>query len=251
MTRTIFIKELKETLLAMKGILLFIVASFLFSIFCFAIVSVKELSLLAQNEVILNFSKIVIELTVLTSIILAAVGLSHERESETLESLLLTPVSTWKIALGKISSAIFIGFTLMVISLPYLIALSQKSGATLIAILLLLFIGLIMAIAFSMIAFSISILIGNSKNAILTSLIVFIVTAVPSFLPTTTKKAGIAMYLNQYSPMSSSFNFLKNILVNKVGTTAISDLMPLLIFCIFSFIFLLYGIKHIGYKGGE
>ncbi len=88
---TIFMKELKETLIAMKGILLFAVASLLFSVFCFAIVSVKELSLLTQNEVILNFSKIVMELTILISIILAAVGFSHERESETLESLLLAP----------------------------------------------------------------------------------------------------------------------------------------------------------------
>ena len=248
---TIFMKELKETLISMKGILLFAVVSVLFSVFCFAIVSVKELSLLAQNEVILNFSKIVMELTILISFILAAVGFSHERESETLESLLLAPVSTGKIAFGKIAAALFIGFIVMIISLPYLFSLSLHSGTTLAAILLLLSIGLIMSIAYSMIAFSISILMGSSKNAIITSLIVFIITAIPSFLPTTTKKAGMAMIINKYSPMSATFNFLKGIIVNKEGLTALSGLFPLLVFCIISFLFLIYGTKHIGYKGGE
>ncbi len=247
---TIFKKEVKETLFAMKGIIWFVVVSVLFSVLCFAIVSVKELSLMAQTEVIMTFSKLALGIGVGISVILASVSFSHEREADTLESLLLTPITKFQLVAGKLSSTLVMTLGVYLIAIPYLAALAYKTGATITAIALLFIMGLIAAIAFSMIAFGISILLGNSKNAIITSIIVIVITAIPSFLSTTTKKAGFAMIVNKISPVSNTFNFMKEIIINKQGVS-VPMLIPILMFFALAALFLTYSANHMDYKGGE
>lgn len=252
MKGTILKKELKETLLAMKGIIWFVIVSVLFSILCLAVVSVKELSLMAQTEVILSFCKLAVGVGVVVSIILASVSFSHEREAETLEALLLTPISKWQLALGKLAAVWVMSLGVYLIAIPYILGVGYRSGTALTAILLLLGMGLIVTIAYSMIAFSISILLGNSKNALIVSIIVTVITALPSFLSTTTKKAGFAMILNKISPASSTFNVLKEIVVNKHGVDVILPfLIPIAIFSLFSILFLWFSIGKISYQRGQ
>lgn len=249
---TIFKKEVKETLFAMEGIIWFVVVAVLFSVLCLAIVSVKELSLMAQTEIIMTFAKLALGVGVCISVILASVSFSHERETDTLEALLLTPITKFQLVVGKLSSTWVMALGVYLIAIPYLGALAYRTGATITAIALLFIMGLIATIAFSMIAFGISILLGNSKNAIITSIIVIVLTAIPSFLSTTTKKAGFAMILNKISPVSNTFNFMKEIIINKQGVPALVPLLiPIIVFLILSALFLAYSANHMNYKGGE
>ena len=207
---------------------------------------------MAQTEVILTFSKLSIGVGVVVSIILSSVSFSHERESETLEALILTPISRLQLALGKLSATWLMSLGVYLIAIPYIVGLGYRSGAALTAVLLVVGLGMTVTISYSMIAFGISVLLGNSKNALIVSIIVTVITALPSFLSTTTKKAGFAMILNKISPASSTLNVVKEIVVNKHGPDVVLPLLiPIAVFLVLGIIFLRFSMSKMSYQGGQ
>ena len=207
---------------------------------------------MAQTEVILTFSKLSIGVGVVVSIILSSVSFSHERESETLEALILTPISRLQLALGKLSATWLMSLGVYLIAIPYIVGLGYRSGAALTAVLLVVGLGMTVTISYSMIAFGISVLLGNSKNALIVSIIVTVITALPSFLSTTTKKAGFAMILNKISPASSTLNVVKEIVVNKHGPDVVLPfLIPIAVFLVLGIIFLRFSMSKMSYQGGQ
>lgn len=73
-------KEVQENILAFKGSLWLFVITLLFSAMSYSFVGVKEMSLLAQTEMLVTFGKLVVGLGLLISVILAAVSFSNEKE---------------------------------------------------------------------------------------------------------------------------------------------------------------------------
>lgn len=128
MNLSIIKKELRENFYAMKGNLWLIIIAIIFSIMSYSFVSVKELSLLAQTEVIVTMGKLVIGLALLITIVLAAVTFSNEKEESTLESLMLTPVPKMQVAFAKLIGVLLMGISVFAIAIPYIAALSYGTG---------------------------------------------------------------------------------------------------------------------------
>lgn len=252
MNRTIIKKELKENLYALKGNIWLAVVALIFSIMSYSFVSVKELSLLAQTEVIVTMGKLIIVLALLITMILAAVTFSNEREESTLESLLLTPVTKLQLAIGKLIAVLTIGILVFIISLPYIITLSYGTGLVLRAILFIIITGSIITFSYASISVALSIILGSSKNSIITSIVFFILTALPSLLSTSIKKAGFGYVIDKISPISNTFNLMKAVIIQKQGFGGmIKFIIPIIIFSALAYGFLVYGIKRIAFKGGE
>ena len=252
MNLSIIKKEFRENFYAMKGHVWLIIIAIIFSIMSYSFVSVKELSLLAQTEVIVTMGKLIIGLGLLITIVLGAVTFSNEREECTLESLLLTPVPKMQLALGKLTGVLLMGISVFIIALPYIITLSYGTGLVLRAILFILIIGSIIAFSYASISISLSILLGSSKNSIITSIILFILTALPSLLSTSIKKAGFGAVIEKISPLSNTFNLMKAVIIEKQGFAGmLKFIIPILIFSVLSYMFLIYGTKKIAFKGGE
>ncbi|MBU3192237.1 ABC transporter permease subunit [Clostridium bowmanii] len=252
MNLSIIKKEFKENFYAMKGYVWLIIIAIIFSIMSYSFVSVKELSLLAQTEVVVTMGKLILGLGLLITIVLGAVTFSNEREECTLESLLLTPVPKMQLALGKLTGVLLMGISVFIIALPYIITLSYGTGLVLRAILFILIIGSIIAFSYASISISLSILLGSSKNSIITSIILFILTALPSLLSTSIKKAGFGAVIEKISPLSNTFNLMKAVIIEKQGFAGmLKFIMPILIFSVLSYMFLIYGTKKIAFKGGE
>jgi ABC-type transport system involved in multi-copper enzyme maturation permease subunit len=252
MNLSIIKKELRENFYAMKGNIWLIIITIIFSIMSYSFVSVKELSLLAQTEVIVTMGKLIIGLGLLITIILAAVTFSNEKEESTLESLLLTPVPKMQLALGKLIAVLLMGISVFIIALPYIVTLSYGTGLIMRATLFILIIGSIVAFSYACISTSLSILLGSSKNSIITSIIFFILTALPGLLSTSIKKAGFGSVIEKLSPLSNTFNLLKAVIVEKQGFAGmLKFIIPILIFSVLAYLFLIYGTKKIAFKGGE
>ena len=252
MNFSIIKKEIKENFYAMKGNIWLIIIATIFSIMSFSFVSVKELSLLAQTEVIVTMGKLILALGLLVNIILAAVSFSNEKEESTLESLLLTPVSKIQLAIGKLVGVLFMGLLVFIISFPYIITLSYGTGLVLRMIFFILVIGTLVTFSFSSISISLSILLGSSKSSIITSIIIFILTALPSLLSTPIKKVGFGAIIEKISPISNTFNLLKALIIEKQSLIGmLKFIIPLLIFSALSYGFLVFGTKKIAFKGGE
>lgn len=63
MLKQIVIKEVRENVLSLKGILWMLLAAVLFSGLSYSLVTVKELSFMAQVEMINSFMKIIVQVS--------------------------------------------------------------------------------------------------------------------------------------------------------------------------------------------
>ena len=78
-----------------------------------------ELNLLDQKDTLMLVMQVEVGVGVALTILLAADTVSGERERRTLESLLLTPVPSRQIAMGKLVTALSIWVAVLVASFPY------------------------------------------------------------------------------------------------------------------------------------
>lgn len=243
---------MKETLFHMKGTVWFLIVAILFSILSVAFISFGDLSLLAQTEIIYLYLRVVLAVGVIISVILCSVNYSHEREAQTLEAMLLTPVKKPQFIAGKLLSSLTMSLGIYIIAIPYVMGLCHKTGLTFMAIGLLFGIGITASIAYAVISFGISILTGNSKSAIIVSVIFVAFTALPSFISTTQKKAGFAAFIRNISPVSRSFKIINDMLINKYDLiTVLPYTIPLLVLLLLGIVFLIYCSRRISFKGGE
>lgn len=252
MNRTIILKEIKENIFAMKGTLWLFVVALLFSGMSYSFVTVKELSLLAQTEVVVTMGKMILGVSLLISIILSSVSFSNEKEQGTIESVLLTPINSVQLAIGKLMGTLFMWFLILLVSIPYIVTLGHGTQIVLSMIKFIAIAGTMMIFIYSCFSISLSILMGSSKNAMITSIVFFLITAIPSFLSTTIKKVGFGMILNKLSPLSNATNLMKGIIINRQDLLSLTNyILPLIIYMIISYIFLVFVVKKYNFEGGE
>lgn len=252
MKTVIFKKELRENLIAFKGIVWLFIITLLLSAMAYSFVGVKEMSLLAQTEMMVTFGKLVLGLGLLMSIILSSISFSSEREQSTLESLLLTPIAKVQMALGKLGAILMMWFFTFLLAIPYFVVLSAGT-LTLRPMLLFLFVmGTVVTFLFACISMALSILMGSSKGAMMTSIIVFLISVVPMFLSSTMTKAGLGALLDKVSPVSNALNLMKEMVLTQSSTTHwLPFIFPVIIVGILAYVFLLYGVRRLGFEGGE
>lgn len=90
MNKTIIKKEFHESLFDCKGLWLIVACACVLSGLCVLVISIKEGSVLAQNDVLQYAMKAAMFLTVTISMVLGSACFATEREENTMESLLLT-----------------------------------------------------------------------------------------------------------------------------------------------------------------
>ncbi|WP_410513622.1 ABC transporter permease subunit [Paenibacillus sp. BR2-3] len=252
MNKTIIWKEIKENIFAMKGTLWLFVVALLFSGLSYSFVSVKELSLLAQTEVMVTMGKMIIGVAVLISIILASVSFSNEKEQSTIESLLLTPISSFKLAIGKLMGTLFMWALIFIVSIPYIITLGHGTQVVPSMIGFFAIIGTMIVFIYSCLSMCLSILMGSSKNAMITSILLFLITAIPAFLSTTMKKSGFGKILDHVSPLSNFTSLMKGIIINRQDLFTLSNyILPLILYIILSYLLLRFALKKFNFEGGE
>jgi ABC-2 type transport system permease protein len=84
---------------------LFVPFSIVLSFMSYLLATNKELSLTPPKEMVFFILQITIAVSLLISLIIGANAISEEQENETLEGLLVTPVSRRQIILGKFLAA--------------------------------------------------------------------------------------------------------------------------------------------------
>lgn|GEM_PF-1013837 len=244
-------KEIKENFFVMKGSLWLFIVALLFSVIALCFVSIQDLSMLAQSDIITTFSKLVIVIGCLITIILAATSFSNEKEQNTLESLLLTTVSKHEIAIGKLISIILMWLAVFILSIPYIIALGEGSSVSVSIIRSVFITGTLIVVIVALIATTLSIILLSSKNAIVTSIILFIIVAVPGFLPKAVIKSSAGSLLGYLSPLSSAFNILKSVATQNVNTSIATTgfYIAILVWVLIGTFIMNYGIKKIEIRG--
>ncbi|MHB8604112.1 MAG: ABC transporter permease subunit [Thermoplasmatota archaeon] len=188
--------------------------SVLLSVLAFLLATDKELSLLAQKDMLNLTVQVTVALGGLLTLLAAADGFSGERERGTLESILLTPTPRLSLALGKLAAALTLFVATFLVSLPYLLVLSNGTQLLQIAVLLAFGSGALLAIALGSVGIVVSMVSRTNRASLAASLLTFLVLVAPTQLPATTRKGLVGDVIARANPVTALATFVDKILVS-------------------------------------
>lgn len=250
MNQYIIKKEFKESLFDSKGLWMIVASACILSGLCFLVTNLKEGSVLAQNDILQYAIKAVLFLTLTVAMVLGSTSFASEREENTMESLLLTPVSKLNLSFAKYLGVMVIGVLLYVVSIPYLIAIGAGSDLIGSAVLITFFGGLLLLIAFVAISLILSIVMKSSKASILTSILIMIVLTFPAMVQGIFKLSPIGTFILKIDPVACCFNMMAKMLTDRVSFFALgSYILPLAAFAIVCVAMLIFASGKIALKG--
>lgn len=207
-------QELRDIWLSARGPAIIIGYSLLLSLLTYLAASNKELNIIDQRDTVNLVTQIAMAFAVVVSLLFSADSISGERERETLESLLLTPVPRRQIALGKLLAAVTVWPVMLVVALPYLWALRAGTGLFTDAVVAALVVGTLLVAAFASLGLLVSILSASNRLSLAVTFFVFVVLLAPTQLPLS---GWFGDLITQVSPMSAGSTFLQRIIVKEHG----------------------------------
>lgn len=140
--------------------------------------------------------------------------MSGERERETLESLLLTPVPRRQIALGKLLAAASVWPVMMVVAIPYVWALKGGSSLFADAVLAGFVVGSLLTAAFASLGLIVSTFSNSNRLSLAASFFIFVVLLAPSQLPLSGWLGDLIVNIN---PVTAGSSFLDKVIVKGHG----------------------------------
>lgn len=217
MNQTVIRKEFREGLYESSGLWLITASAAVLSVLCFLVCMLKEGNVLAQSDVLQYAIKAVLFLTLTISMILGATSFASEREENTLESLLLAPISKRELAFAKFFGVLVFGTMLCLVAVPYLIAIGWGSGMVPDAMLITFFCGLLLLVGFVALSVVLSITMRSSRASILTSVLLMLVLTAPTFVEGLFNKTAIGSLFLKIDPVANCFHMMKDMLINNAS----------------------------------
>ena len=237
-----------------KGGIWIVAASLIFSLVTYLLLTDKELSLLDQGEMLFTLAEVILSLGIIMSVITASSSVSNEIESGTFESLLLTPVTPWKLSFQKLLTVITIWMVLYIVSIPYLVVVASGTNLGISAILYLGLYGTLLITGLSAVSVAISGKLRSSKNSIMTMIMIVLILLAPSiFFASSLKKTDFGLTMENINPVSHALNSLDSVVVDNEQSLfqQINHLWPVIIFTIVCAVFFTIYTKKYEMKGLE
>jgi len=234
----VFKRELSELWIWGRALYLIILYSIYLGISSFVFASNSELSLIPPKEMVYLTLMGAIYVSIFVALIIGADSLSGERERATLEALLLTPASRVQMITGKFLASISPWPISFVISIPYLLILSQGDTAFEVALRWGAFLGTLVVPAFTGFGLLVSLWSGSNKTSLFVSLTFFLLVFLPVQFPGSAQTGVMGRMLKQFNPIEGLDHFLEKMIVNN------RTLEELWIYLVASFVFaiLVFGI---------
>lgn len=251
MFKYIWLKDLKAELYTWKSLAWLLVTSMIFSVIAYLLLTNRELSLLDHTEMLWLFGKIIIGSALLVVVIDASSLITSEFENETIEDLILSPLSVKDFVLGKLFASLTLWLLVYAVALPYMVVTS--SGTKLMGAFLgyTALLGTIAVFGFTMFVFAVSFLYRSLKNTLTTSLTLLLALSIPALFSTTLKNNALAKILGSINPLDNIFSSLDNVLVDYKVSIAqnLTFIMPLVLFCVAMFVILIFSTKVFKRRG--
>lgn len=216
MSLVVFNKEVRETFGGAKGMLMLFVISLLYSGLDLSYVTIPDLTVTAQVEVLDVLTKLILGLSLALAVILTAMSFAAEKEQRTLESVLLTTVSTHAIVWGKIGGALVATFAALLIGIPCVFSLGYGHGGLGIILLNFTFVAMVTILLAATLSAALTILMGSTRNGMVILLALLGILAVPSLLETKVLgTGGIGALIDRVSPTSNAIFVIREVIVTR------------------------------------
>jgi ABC-type transport system involved in multi-copper enzyme maturation permease subunit len=251
MFRHIWKKEIQGELYTWKSMLWLLIASLLFSVTSYLLLTNKELSLLDQTELLWLLGKVIVGVGLLIVAVDASSIITGEFEKETAESLFVSPLRLKDFILGKLLASLTLWAAIFVISIPYILVTSAGSHLALAFLSYVALLGTLGILGFVFLIFAVSLLFRSSKNTLTTSLILLLGLSIPAVFTSTLKTDVVSQIISKVNPIDTIFSSLDNVLVD-YQLSLVQNwqyILPLVIFCVLTFGLLIFSMRHFEKKG--
>ncbi len=207
-------KESGELLGSGRGLGWMLALSVILSVLALLLVSNTELSLLDNAQVVYMVMGTITALGGLLAIVLGSDAIAGELERGTLIPLLLTPITTTHIVLGKMGGQVAAWVLMYALSLPYLWAVGSSGQNLAQAIAYLALFGTPVVLGFGFYAVGLSARFGNVRTALLTALISLILLASPLLLGPSLRQSAIGQAFDAVNPFSAALNTFDSVVID-------------------------------------
>ncbi len=186
-------------------------------------------------------------------VILGADTISGERERATLEALLLTPTSRTQLVIGKFLAAISPWAAAMIITVPYLVVLSEGDEILGHALLWGTIMGTMLTTAFAATGMIVSFWCNSNRSSLFVSLVLYFAFLLPTFLPGGAQAGKFGRFLKRVNPIESNGHFLEKVIVNNRPASEFSDWLtsPVLFTVLVFGLLFLYAGPSLGLDAGR
>jgi ABC-2 type transport system permease protein len=225
--KTLIKKECVEEIFSSRGAALYLVGCGVLSVFSLLLVSNTELSLLDNAQAVYMMSAIIIALALLIAVIRGSDGFAGERERDTLETLLITPVSPVEVAIAKLMGIISSWLVVFVFSMPYLWAVGSTGQNLLSAFEYLFVAGTLLVIIFGGFTLALSARMKTLKGALSVGLTAFLLSGSPILLGPSLRQSSIGRFIDLINPFADALNMLDSVVVDSLGV--LFQIIPLAI----------------------
>lgn len=213
-------KEGGELLRSGRGVGWLLALSAMLSVFSLLLVSNTELSLLDNAEVVYDMAGLITALGALLAIVLGTDAIAGERERGTLMALMLTPIPRSGILLGKLGGQLMAWAVMYLIALPYLWAVGSTGQNLLDALMMLALLGTPVVLGFGLLAMALGARLATVRGALVTGLIVLLLSASPLLLGASLRQAVIGRAFDAVNPFSAALNAYDAVIIDSQPPSA-------------------------------
>lgn len=215
--RPLLRKELGEEVFSPRGALLYLTCSVILSAFAISLVSNTELSLLDNAQAVYLMCGIALALGLLIVIIRGSDSFAGERERQTLELLLITPVSTRRIVRAKLCGMSAAWLLTFVVVCPYVWAVGSTGQNLVAALIYLFFSGTLLTLIFGGITLLLSSRSRSFRTPLAAGLALFLLAASPVVLGPSLRQSGVSRLVDWINPFAQALNMLDSVVVDSQG----------------------------------
>ena len=207
-------QELRDLWLGGRGLSLSFAFSILMSVIAYLVATNKALNFLEQRESVNLSLQVAIAVGALLALLGAADAVSGERERETLETLLLTPVSRLHLTVGKLGAAISLWLAAFLISVPYVWFLGSGIGVVGDALATGLVVGTLLAVCLASLGIVFSVFASSNRVSLSVSLLVLLALFAPTQLPASAQRGWAGELLLRVNPITAGEHYVGKVLVD-------------------------------------
>lgn len=203
-------QELRDLWMTARGPGLVLTFSLLLSAITYLAAENKELNLIDQRDTVNLVLQLTLGIGIVMALLFSADAISGERERETMETLLLTPIKPRDIALGKVVATLTVWPVVMLLAVPYVWALRVGGSLSVDALLATLVVGSMLTVAFACLGAIVSTFSNSNRLSLGVTLFIFIVLMAPTQLPVS---GWLADAMFKVNPVTAGSRFLDRIIV--------------------------------------
>jgi ABC-2 type transport system permease protein len=206
-------QECRELWLSGRAVLLLFAFSILLSVLTYLAATNQVLNFLERREAVSVLVQTAVAVGALLTLIVSADAISGERERETLENLLLAPVSRRAIVAGKLMVALSLWAGCLVVLMPYVWVLGRGLSITTTGLALSASVGTLLSIGLAAMGICVSALANSNRVSLAASLFLLLGLYVPTQLPTGPSQGWFFDLLQRIDPVAASLHYLSETLV--------------------------------------